>query len=150
MDKKKTIIVDVDGTIADMTHRLHYIRGPGKKDWDKCFSQMDKDTPIENVVSMVIGFAEDYSIAIVTARPERYREVTETWLKENKIVYDVLLMRKDNDKRDDDIIKRELLNKYFKKDNVYLAIDDRPRVVNMYKEELGPDKVLDVGDGKEF
>lgn len=150
MEQKKTIICDIDGTVADMTHRIHYIRGTGKKDWDKCFSEMDKDKPIENVVSMVIGFAEDYRIAMVTARPERFRRVTEDWLNKNNIHFDLLLMRKDGDKRDDDIIKRELLNKYFNKDNVYLAIDDRVRVIKMYKEELGEDKVLDVGNGVEF
>ena len=35
MNDKQIIICDIDGTIANLQHRLHYIRNPeGTKDWD--------------------------------------------------------------------------------------------------------------------
>ena len=47
------IIVDIDGTLADLTHRLHHIRGDGKKNWDAFHDACPNDVPIKTVVAMV-------------------------------------------------------------------------------------------------
>jgi phosphoglycolate phosphatase-like HAD superfamily hydrolase len=41
----KTVIFDLDGTLADLTHRLHYVKN-GNRNWDKFFEECDKDLPI--------------------------------------------------------------------------------------------------------
>ena len=45
------IIVDIDGTIADCSHRLHYIKGE-KKDWNSFFKAAGKDKP-KNLNSII-------------------------------------------------------------------------------------------------
>ena len=41
--KQKAIIVDIDGTIGDLSHRLHHIKNPeGKKDFDKFHAEAHK------------------------------------------------------------------------------------------------------------
>lgn len=38
--KTKAIIVDIDGTIANITHRLHHVKQPnGKKNFDAFFEK---------------------------------------------------------------------------------------------------------------
>ena len=32
------VVVDLDGTLADCTHRLHHIRGRRRKNWDAFFA----------------------------------------------------------------------------------------------------------------
>lgn len=46
------ILVDIDGTIADIIHRLHFIQGP-RKDWPAFFDAMDKDEPIPEMIELV-------------------------------------------------------------------------------------------------
>jgi hypothetical protein len=42
-------------------------------------------------------------------------------------------MRKASDFRPDDVFKQEILEKHFKKENVELVIEDRPRVIRMWQ-----------------
>ena len=42
---KPCIIVDVDGTVADLTHRLHYVTN-GNKNWKRFFRDVYMDSPI--------------------------------------------------------------------------------------------------------
>jgi len=147
---KKFIICDIDGTLADIAHRVKYVDGSlsGKKDWKAFFGCMDKDTVREYVKVLVNETYKGFPIVIVTGRPESYRQVTEDWLKKNGIIYEVLLMRPANDHRPDDIIKQEILDIYLEKDKVEMVIDDRKIVVTMWRRNKLP--VIDVGDGTDF
>lgn len=37
----KYVIVDIDGTVADLSHRIHFIEGE-KKDWDSFYNNVEK------------------------------------------------------------------------------------------------------------
>jgi hypothetical protein len=76
----------------------------------------------------------DVYIAIVTGREEKYRNVSEHWLILNKISYNVLLMRKDNDYRKNVIIKREIYESIESKLSPFVAIDDTSELRNMWKD----------------
>ena len=41
-----TIICDIDGTLADLHHRLHHIKN-GNKNWDAFFAEVKDDLPIQ-------------------------------------------------------------------------------------------------------
>jgi hypothetical protein len=121
------IIVDIDGTVA-----LHVARGPF--DMEKC----DTDKPNKPVVEIVKNcYERGFQIIFVSGREEKYRQLTETWFKEKLHVGDdsyKLFMRPTDDHREDSIIKqeiyeREILNKY----NIYFVLDDRDRVVEMWR-----------------
>jgi phosphatidate phosphatase APP1 len=145
--EKKTIIVDIDGTLADIAHRRHHIEG-NRKRWDKFFQAMDKDLPIPEVAAKVRLLSQDHTIILVSGRPDDYRPMTEDWLKKHKIPYQQLFMRKSGDFRPDDIVKQEILHQDLKKEEIKLVIDDRPRVIRMWRENGL--EVEDVGDGVEF
>ena len=127
-------IVDIDGTIANTEHRIHYITN-GHKDWDGWHSNAHKDEPIEEVVSILdMAAAAGIKIVLCTARDEKCRQDTIDWLHANDIPYDALYMRRKGDRRDDDIIKFELL-KVIRADGYdpILVLEDRDRVVKMWR-----------------
>jgi uncharacterized HAD superfamily protein len=144
---RKDIIVDIDGTLADCSHRQRFITGRRKK-WKKFFEAASKDRPRIDVVAQVRELANHHKIHLVSGRPEEYRQQTLKWLSHYRIPFESLHMREDGDYRSDDIVKQEILDLCFDKDNIELVIDDRPRVVRMW--ESNGLKVLDVGDGVEF
>lgn len=141
------VVCDIDGTIANIDHRLHHVQKE-PKDWKSFFSEMDKDTVREDVKQMLTDFAEaGHDIVFVSARPEDYREVTEKWLMDN-LGYNFVLMRPKGDKRPDTMVKADIYKKYLAHYNIKTVIDDRPSVIRMWRELNLP--VIDVGKGIEF
>ncbi len=128
---KPVVIVDIDGTLADVRHRLHHLRGR-RKDWHGFFEAMDADTPIAGVVRWVQNLPPDYRVVVVTGRPEQYRERTLRWLRRQAIPFESLHMRRHGDHRSDFVVKAELLREL--DSQVAFAIDDRPPVCRMWRE----------------
>lgn len=134
----KVIIVDIDGTISDNSHRMHLILTSPKK-WKEFFDESSNDPPYEDVYWLVnLLFETDNTIIFVTARPENEREKTISWLKKYNLdgKYKKLYMRSEGDFRDDFIVKKELLQK-IRSDGYdpFIALEDRNNVVKMWREE---------------
>lgn len=148
---KPFVLCDIDGTIADCSHRQMYVQGEGKKDWKTFFSMMDEDTPIESTLKLVMEYkAKGHDIILLTARPEDYREITEEWVARHTNIDPItIIMRNSGDKRPDNEVKQQMFETYFKdKYPIETMIDDRPVVIRMWKEIGVP--VIDVGNGEEF
>jgi len=133
------ILVDIDGTLADITHRLHFIKGDrfADKDWDAFFDAMVDDTPIWFMVALVAALAAaHWDVIYVTGRPDIYRQQTSGWLDKQVTGERLLYMRKAGDRRPDDVVKREILQQ-IRSDGFepVMAIDDRKRVVDMWRAE---------------
>lgn len=150
-DNDSIVICDLDGTLCDVEHRRHFVNGE-KKNFDAFYELLVDDPRRENVYQMLLEFKMiGKFIVFVSGRPDRYREKTVEWLEDNgfpKKAYSFLLMRKDKDSRADDIVKEEIFKAFFEKEWIHKVIDDRPRVIRMWRK-LKLD-VIDVGDGKEF
>lgn len=133
--KKRAIICDIDGTIANIDHRQHLVQGH-RKDWKAFFARVDKDTPNEwcvNIIQMYI--AAGFEIIFMSGRHEELRKVTEKWLDDHVKVSYKLFMRMSKDYRQDCIIKEELYNDFVKDDfNIEIVIDDRQQVVDMWRK----------------
>jgi uncharacterized HAD superfamily protein len=127
-----SIIVDIDGTIADNTHRQHFLETE-PKNWEQFFLESHGDLLIEPVAEIVRALEKQYCILIVTGRSERYRELTKLWLKKYDIEYSKLYMRAEGEYRLDHEIKEEILIEIRKTYNPILAIDDRQSVVDMWR-----------------
>lgn len=143
----KDILVDIDGTLADLTHRLHFVEKT-PKDWKGFFAAIPDDAPRLDVINKVKKLSKLHNIVLVSARPEAYRAETKAWLKKYKVPYETLIMRPNGDSRPDDEVKQDMLKTYFKKDMIEMVIDDRPRVIRMW--QANGLKVEDVGKGVEF
>ena len=134
---KECFIFDIDGTLADGSHRIHHIvRTDGQpKDWDTYFAAMRDDTPIVPIQRLANALSVCYDIIYVSGRPEEYREHTETWLAKHGMPPGQLYMRPLADRRDDNIIKIEILAQ-IKQEGFFpiMAFDDRNRVVKAWRE----------------
>lgn len=131
----KAVIVDIDGTLADCSHRLHHVLPGGKRDWDAFFASMDEDGVITPVRDVVRALSRDYAILLCSGRPDNYRDVTERWLDDAYVPYNVLYMRPAGDTRADHIVKAQILDG-IKEDGYepFLVIDDRQSVVDMWRD----------------
>lgn len=141
VDKKrgKYIIFDIDGTLANVTHRLHHISTEGQKpNWDAFNDAMVEDT-IENSIAQIYyrmcacKHMVNYSSIFVTGRPETHRKQTEQWLMSYKLIPDYLFMRPAGDYRPDVEIKEEILDKYIQNADILFVVDDRQGVVDMWR-----------------
>lgn len=150
------IISDLDGTLADNAWRARQLDisegQTGKKDWHAFHMGIPQDElradVWERIQAMQAEFP-DAKLILVSARNEQYRQITVDWLKEKNIDHYALFMREDADKRPDTMVKRDILNRYFKdKSRILGVFDDRPSVIRMWQEEGL--NVIDVGDGIEF
>jgi predicted kinase len=132
----KCVIFDIDGTLANIEHRVHHVRGD-HKDWRKFYAEISYDAPRPEVIRLINFYATegDY-VFICTGRPEETREATEKWLEENGVYhYNELLMRPDGDYRKDSIVKKEMLD-YIRNNgyDIEVVYDDRQQVVDMWRE----------------
>ena len=127
------VIVDMDGTLADVSHRLRYIRGHGKPNWKRFFEEQRHDLPKKDILKQVCDLAKTYEIVIVTGRPDKYLDETAAWLRKYKVPYSRIFMRPAGDHRPDYIVKKQVLGK-IGPEQVALVLDDRPRVCEMYRQ----------------
>jgi hypothetical protein len=130
------ICFDIDGTLADINHRVHYWR-ESPKNWAMFKSEMINDTPIEPICFMARSMSLlGHHVILCSGRGEETREVTENWLNKHNIKFKKLYMRAEKDYRSDDIVKKELLDQivvdFGQKPDIWF--DDRPRVVKMLRE----------------
>lgn len=119
------IIVDIDGTIADNSHR------------DKYRTDLyHTDKPIWNVIECIKGLqAYSTQLLLLTARSESSRKITEDWLASCGLQDYKLYMRSDDDKRPDFIVKRDIFEKYIKKCYDIIGVfEDRPRNCRMWRQ----------------
>ena len=112
-------IIDLDGSMCDIKHRNPY-------DASTC----DKDSPIEHVVDMSkLLYSNNNKIIFFSGRENKYRSLTEKWLKVHFGEDFSLYMREDNNQENDALLKERLFNTHIKNKFYCKAwIDDRLRV----------------------
>lgn len=128
------IVFDIDGTLADITHRRHLVVEK-PTNWLKFQSLAHLDAPHEPIASLARSLSIlCHRLILCSGRGELERQVTETWLRAHQIRYDRLYMRAEKDYRADDVIKEELLNQMIADGyRPELVFDDRDRVVQMWR-----------------
>ena len=128
------VIFDIDGTLADVSERIHHVRKK-PKNWNAFFQGMAQDKAIHSMVRLCnILFASGIRIVLCSGRSEEHREQTVEWLAQQGVNYHDLLLRKDKDRRSDTEVKRELLAT-LDKSKILFVVEDRSRVVEMWRSE---------------
>ena len=128
------VIFDIDGTLADVSERIHHLKKK-PKNWEAFFQGMAQDKAVQSMVRLCnILYASGIHILLCSGRNEQYRAETMTWLAEQNVHYHDLFLRKDNDRRSDTIVKREMLAS-IDKSKVLFVVEDRSRVVEMWRSE---------------
>ena len=160
---KKTVIFDLDGTLAIIDKRRikagspsGKTPSPNKMDWDVFFDpdNIKLDEPNHPVIKMAQLFNHDgFNIVIFSGRNDRSFHTTKEWLDLNQVPFHLLVMRPDKFKEDswpiadgnpatkdmrfmpDEILKKKMLDTFVDKDDVLMCVDDRQKVVDMWRDE---------------
>lgn len=129
-------ICDIDGTVADLSHRLHYIQGESKN-WGAFFDACGDDKPITPVIETIKLLTANAQIIFITGRSDRVMGKTDWWLREQGLHYVWLAMRRDGDHRPDSIVKSEMLDLVIETLDgkpILGVFEDRKQVVDMYRK----------------
>lgn len=159
----QTVIFDIDGTLADLQHRVCWItigaecpncriqeanaptcpmcndtKKVVKKQHDTFYSLVDRDPPIEVVVKWIQACWEQYFVLIVSGRsPESSGDGTIWWLEQHGIKYNHIIMRRAYHHGPDTDEKQMILDDILKiipKEDITFVVDDRPSVVEMWRK----------------
>ena len=154
---KKTVIFDLDGTLANIdVRRDKSLKPNGKLNWEIFAapdSIMNWDTPNVPVIKMAQLLKKDgFKIVIFSGRNDRGFFATRDWLKIHNVPFDLLVMRPDKfqskawpiahgnpatpDMRfmPDEILKKKMLDIFVDINDVFLVVDDRDKVVKMWRD----------------
>lgn len=134
VEMRKTILVDIDHTISNSFWRDSMM---GNRDWDAYHSASVDDKPIPDTIDMLCALqVQGYKIIGITARPEKWRDLTMKWLIRHLVCMDELLMRPDDSFRPAPEIKMELVAKRFGDnlcEEVAFIMDDRDDIATAFK-----------------
>lgn len=132
------VICDIDGTICDLSHRLHFIENPPKS-WDAFHAACSDDLPIHAMRDILCRLIGDDAVFYVTGRNEAIRRQTVDWLDKHGFPQGALFMRNGSDRRQDWEVKREILHEQIyphnPKSEILCVLEDRDQVVKMWREE---------------
>jgi len=118
--------MDIDGVLADVRHRLHYLTSKPKR-WDEFFDAASQDLVLPQGLQIASAAAE--SLVYFSGRPERCRQLTQVWLRSGGFPQAPLHLRPDWDRRPARDYKPEVLARLGGPAAVSVVYDDDERVV---------------------
>ena len=130
-------VFDLDGTLADVAHRLHFL-DPPRPDWNGFFRAASADPPLERGLALARSWAETCDLGYVTGRPERCRPATERWLRRQGLPAAPLWMRPDRDRRPARVLKPHLLADAARTREIAVVVDDDAQVCAAYRARRFP------------
>ena len=156
---RQAVLVDVDGTLCDVSGIRHYVQSdPKNRNFDKFHRASALCPAIPSTVAWVREYhAAEVAVIVVTSRKRQYEYLTRVWLRKWGVPYDRLLLRADRDERRDDLVKADLLARLRAEGHeVIAAIDDNPSIIALWESEGIPvtsvpgwsDTTLDTIDGQ--
>ena len=134
---KTVIMCDLDGTLCLFDRKT---KNPYYRDFE--------NDEVNTAILYILDRRDtNHNIVFVSGRSDKFRDVTEKWLRQNIWgKHNKLFMRKDGDNRKDSIVKQEIYENEIKgKYNVLFVLDDRNQVVELWRS-LGL-VCLQVADG---
>jgi len=131
-------VFDVDGVLADVRHRLHFVeRRP--KDWAGFFAAMADDGPLDVGIALAQDqAASGHAIVYLTGRNESYRRTTLDWMAAHGLPEGRLVMRRDDDRRPARLFKPQALQRIARTARVVAVVDDDAAVVEVLRRDGWP------------
>lgn len=121
-------VIDLDGVLADVRHRLHFLESK-PKDWNGFFAGIPDDPVLPEGRAVVDRLARDHELIYLTGRPSSTRGETEAWLSRHGFPRARLVMRSARDRRPARQTKPALLRDLTGDGRrVAVVVDDDPEV----------------------
>lgn len=134
-EKQDVIVSDLDGTLCNISHRLHHVKGKTGKDknWKLFFEGIKDDTP--NDWCLDILHKAHHKVIFCSGRSDEYRNETTQWLIKHYGYPEYLFMRLQGDFRSDNIVKEIIFEFEIKtRWDVFYWLDDRQQVVDVIRK----------------
>ena len=123
-------VVDIDGVLADVRHRVQYVE-QRPKDWDAFFAAAPLDPALpQGLATVAEQVTLGRTIAYVSGRPERCRADTIAWMQRHGLPPAPLHLRSDDDRRPARQTKLQIVRTLERTAPVALVIDDDAAVVS--------------------
>jgi len=131
-NKPDAIIIDLEGTLSDHSHRKHLWEGKNYHLYNKKFI----DDPVNENFLVHLKTCAGMAIIICTAKKAKYHEIVSEWLIKNElaILISDIHYRGSNDERSSVEVKKSLLTEVQSKYNVVATYDDREDICQMFAE----------------
>ena len=132
---KDTIIFDLDGTLALIDHRRHFVECPREQqNWDAFYEACTNDEPNLPLMRLMSVLHEHYPhVLIYSGRSSKVMDKTIAWLEFYKVQYDHLRMRVEEDFTPDNELKKKWAEEWGI-NRIAMVFDDRAKVVKMWRE----------------
>lgn len=125
--RRQIAVVDIDGVLADVRHRLHFVR-ERPKDWGGFFAAARHDPPLEEGLETARRLAEAYEVVYLSGRPEHCRQDTLDWFERYGVPEGRLLLRRQGDRRPARLVKVDVLRRLSRDAEVVVLVDDDEEV----------------------
>jgi hypothetical protein len=135
-------VIDVDGVVADVRHRLHHIEGR-PRDWRAFFAAAGEDPPLADGIELAKELGREHEVIWLSGRPRRLAGVTKRWLASHGLPAGRLVLRANGDFRPAAVLKAAELRKAAAGRRVAVVVDDDPAVVAALRAEGWPVKLAD-------
>lgn len=122
---------DIDGVVADVTHRLHHL-GPRERNWQRFHAQAVDDPVLPDGRALAEQAAVAGDVIWLTGRPAWARQLTATWLAGSELPEGRLLMRHDDDHRPARVMKLVAVRRLDRDrpGELVTVVDDDPEVID--------------------
>ncbi len=128
-------VFDIDGVLADVRHRLRYVKDH-PKDWDLFFGKAEDDPVLDEGLEMVTEARESgLHVVYSTGRPDRCRQATVAWLDAHDFPSAQVFMRSEKDRRPGRVTKLEVARRLRNRQDVEYLVDDDLVVVDALRED---------------
>jgi hypothetical protein len=121
-------VVDIDGVVADVRHRLHFIEN-GRRDWGAFHSAAGIDPVLPEGRELAELLSTEHDIVWLSGRPEWLRPLTETWLAKHGLPAGPVLLRGNYDHRPAATFKLGVVRALAEREVVAAVVDDDDLVV---------------------
>lgn len=122
------VVVDLDGVVADVRHRLHHLRSQ-PKDWSSFFAAAPQDPVLTEGRRVVDALAAVHDVVYVSGRPERCRADTQAWLDAVGLPAGPVRLRAVRDHRPARLVKRDVVDELARTRSIAVVVDDDPQVL---------------------
>jgi hypothetical protein len=123
------VVLDIDGVLADVRHRLHYLAAR-PKNWEGFFAAAKNDQVLEVGAEFAKRAAATHEIVYLTGRPERLRAATQAWLDQQLLPAGRLVMRSEGDRRPSAVVKLHELRRLSRASTIAVLVDDDQSVID--------------------
>ena len=136
-DRAKTrrplAVIDVDGVLADVRHRLHHVRSR-PKNWRAFFAAAPQDPPLPEGIEVARRLAEVCEVVYLSGRPEQCRRDTLAWFERHGVPAGELHLRPQKDHRPASEVKLAALRRLQQRAPVSVLVDDDLEVLQAAQE----------------